>query len=601
MSNVMTVALQFTAIDMMQGVLSRVKNSVLSLGNASGKVKRDFDDMTNHITSGLKAIAISAYAVNKALPGVRAAGDLEEAMLGVKMNIASSAKSAHELTTMLGQVKGTAISVAAQAPFSAEDVVRIQNSLLKAGMDLKDVMGNSGAAFSATALATLSGAAPEVVGDSLANIGSMFKFRGADYGAFSDWLTRVDDAAATNLPALIQGLRMAGSSADALGISAKDSVTALGALSPLGERAGSAFNNFLMAFATRRKELAAMGLDVFKGGKFIGLAAATDMLQQKFGAIKDDGRRLGLLMKIFGEEGGRAANTFINAEKGFRDIESSAIDALSMAEKLSIWGEGFNASLKKLGGTAKSTLASIFDPLLAPLTQVINLLNAATSKLGEFVEKNKVAATAISGTVGAVAAGAGLYGLIQVARGGAAGAKVLKGLGGIKGLLGDAAGIAKGKAVQAATGVTAVYVTNWPGSMSNPLSPSNPDARKKLEDLFTKPSGVPKSAGMAGKLAGLAQGAGGLVAAGAAGYAIGSIINEGINAAMQTFTGGKNNSFGEWLYDRIHGEPEIKNDMKINIIADFDKRRVTAQTADPRANVSVDLNRGTWDNPLGMR
>jgi TP901 family phage tail tape measure protein len=130
-------------------------------------------------------------------------------MLGVKMNIASSAKSAHELTTMLGQVKGTAISVAAQAPFSAEDVVRIQNSLLKAGMDLKDVTGDAGAAFSATALATLSGAAPEVVGDSLANIGSMFKFRGADYGAFSDWLTRVDDAAAPHLPALIQGLRMA--------------------------------------------------------------------------------------------------------------------------------------------------------------------------------------------------------------------------------------------------------------------------------------------------------------------------------------------------------------------------------------------------------
>jgi len=600
----MTVALQFTAIDMMQGVLSRVKNSVLSLGNASGKVKRDFDDMTNHITSGLKAIAISAYAVNKALPGVRAAGDLEEAMLGVKMNIASSAKSAHELTTMLGQVKGTAISVAAQAPFSAEDVVRIQNSLLKAGMDLKDVMGNSGAAFSATALATLSGAAPEVVGDSLANIGSMFKFRGADYGAFSDWLTRVDDAAATNLPALIQGLRMAGSSADALGISAKDSVTALGALSPLGERAGSAFNNFLMAFATRRKELAAMGLDVFKGGKFIGLAAATDMLQQKFGAIKDDGRRLGLLMKIFGEEGGRAANTFINAEKGFRDIESSAIDALSMAEKLSIWGEGFNASLKKLGGTTRSTLAAMFDPLLAPLTQVINLLNTATSKLGEFVEKNKVAATAISGTVGAVAAGAGLYGLIQVARGGAAGAKVLKGLGGIKGLLGDAAGIAKGKAVQAATGVTPVFVTNWPGSMSNPLSPSNPDARQKLEDLFTKPSGVPKGAGMAGKLAGLAKGAG---YAGTA-FAVGSAVGTGINSILGAFSGwlsdGKYSGsgwLGERLYDWMHGTPEVKNDMKINIIADFDNRRVTAQTADPRTNVSVDLNRGTWDNPLGVR
>lgn len=47
-------------------------------------------------------------------------------------------------------------------------------------------------------------------------------------------------------------------------------------------------------------------------------------------------------------------------------------------------------------------------------------------------------------------------------------------------------GIAEGKAIEAATGVTPVFVTNWPGSMSNPLSPSNPDAMKKAEDVFKK-------------------------------------------------------------------------------------------------------------------
>lgn len=47
-------------------------------------------------------------------------------------------------------------------------------------------------------------------------------------------------------------------------------------------------------------------------------------------------------------------------------------------------------------------------------------------------------------------------------------------------------GITEGKAIEAATGVTPVFVTNWPGSMSNPLSPSNPDAMKKAEDVFKK-------------------------------------------------------------------------------------------------------------------
>lgn len=51
---------------------------------------------------------------------------------------------------------------------------------------------------------------------------------------------------------------------------------------------------------------------------------------------------------------------------------------------------------------------------------------------------------------------------------------------------GEGVGIVKGKAIEVATGVTPVYVTNWPGSMSNPLSPSNPEAMKKAEDLFKK-------------------------------------------------------------------------------------------------------------------
>ncbi len=588
MSNAMNLAIQITLIDMLSGIASRVKNSILSLGDAGNKVKNDFEQMQSGITKGLKAIAVSSYAMHKALPGVKAAGDLQEAMLGVKMNIASSAKDAKELTSMLSQVKSTAIKVSADAPFSAEDVVRIQNSLLKAGLDLKDVIGESGAAFAATALASLSGEAPEIVGDSLANIGTMFRFKGEDYKAFSDWLTRVDDAAATNLPMLLQGLRMSGSAASALGISAQDSVTALGALAPLGERAGSSFNNFLMSFAARRKELKSMGMDIFQGGKFIGLAKATDMLKEKFGSIKDDGQRLGILIKIFGEEGGRAANTFINAEKGFKDIEDSAKGALSMAEKMSVWGEGLNAALKKLGGTAKSTLASIFDPLLSPLKQVVDLLNQATSRLGEFAEKNKAFATAVSGGIGAVAVGAGAYGLFNILKGGAAGARVLKGLGGVKGLLkgfgGTATGIAQGKAVEAATGVTPVFVTNWPANFGG-------SAAETAAGLANKAGGLKKLMSMGS----LALG-GKFALAGAGGYAIGTGLNWLLNKGVTAATGGKNDSLGGWLYDFLHKQknPEVKNNITMNVSID-DKGRVIASTSDmnTKANINT-MKRGQF-------
>jgi TP901 family phage tail tape measure protein len=591
----MTVALQFTAIDMVSGIANRVRNSIMSLGSASKEVKKDFDEMSSHVTSGLKAIAVSSYMISKIRPGVQAAGDLQEAMLGVKMNLAGSAKNARQLKDMLDQVESTAIAVSANAPFSAEDVVRIENSLLKAGMDIKDVVGGSGAAFAATALASLSGEMPEVVGDAMANIGTMFKFKGADYKTFADWLTRVDDAAATNLPALIQGLRMAGSSAAALGVSANDSITALGALAPLGERAGSSFNNFMLSFAVRRKEMKAMGMDFFAGGKFVGMDKAVEMLKNKFGAIKDDGERLGILTKLFGEEGGRAANTFINAEKSFREIKNSAKDALGVTEKLNIWGEGFNANLKKLAGTAKATLATLFDPLLTPLTWMLKALNTITGKIGKIAKEVPGVALGVSGSLAAIAIATAAYGAYRLGRGASAGRSVLKGMGGLKGMLGNlggkAAGIAEGKAVEAATGVTPVFVTNWPAG-----------------GLGATP-GVPVPG--AAKLAALAPviGTVGAIisAAVATTTAVSSLVDamrggSGDNWINQAVTGGEQlevfkGKWGDMLYDLLHKQKQEKQKPaevggKIQIEIKQDGRAVVNKIQSKNPAVQLDASTG---------
>ncbi len=290
MSDVMKLTLQLTAVDLLQGVISRAKHSILSLGEAGGKVKKDFDDMSKHITRGLKAIAVSSYALHKALPGIQAAANLQEAMLRVKANLASGARDAKELNAQLKQVKSSAVSISANAPFSAEDVVNIENALLKAGLKMQDVIGEGGAAWAATALATVTGEAPELIGNALARIGTQFRLEGKGYGELSDWIARVDDASATSIPELIQGLKMAGGNAAALKISAQDSVTALGALASLGERAGSAFNNFLVGLVGMSKEqrglMASFNLDFFDKGKFVGLDKATEQLRERFWGIE---------------------------------------------------------------------------------------------------------------------------------------------------------------------------------------------------------------------------------------------------------------------------------------------------------------------------
>jgi len=586
-----SVAIQFTIIDLLSRGVDAIKGRMKSLATANKDVQQSFDRMAQagKIAAG-SLVATSAMA-SALQPAVMSAASLQEAMLKVKAQLAGSASDAKDLNKQLATVKSTAIEVSANAPFSAEDVVGIQNSLLKAGLKLQDVAGKSGAAFAATILASLSGMAPEEVGNALANLGTQFKLSGGDYGKLADWLVRVDDAAATSVPMLVEGLKMSGSNAAALKISVQDSVTSLGALSALGERAGSSFNNFLIGVlgmsSEQRKYMKHYKIDLFENGRFIGMDQATDQLRERFGNIKDDQKRLLALMKIFGEEGGRAANEFIGASKGFKEIRKDAESSLSAAQKMAIWAEGFNASLKKLAGTAKSAMAELFQPALAPLTAITDKVNELSAALGGMAQEHEGISKAASwGSLGAVGAGT----LAAAGAGAAAlyyGRKTVKGLGGFGKMFGGAAsaaaGIATGKAVEAATGVQPVFVTNWPaGGLGG--SAADIAAGAAGGNLFKK---LLPALGLAGKFG--AYGAGGFLAGK-------YIFNPLLGKASEKISGGKYGGegwLGEMLYDVIHGR-EVKNEIQLNVAID-ERGRVTTKSNDMNTKANVKpLKRGEF-------
>jgi TP901 family phage tail tape measure protein len=602
-----SVAIQFTIIDLLSKGVEQIKGRMQALAGANRDVQQSFDRMTQSAKHAAMAGAATVAMARSMQPAIAAAGGLEAATLKVKGNLAGSAADAKELQRQLREVRATAITVSAQAPFSAEDVVNIENALLKAGVALENVGGKSGAAFAATALATLSGEAPEMIGEAMARIGSQFDLKGGQYGDLADWLVRVDDASATNIPELVQGLRMAGGNAKALNISAKDSVTTLGALAPLGERAGSSFNNMLIGMlGMTREQRALLGqykLNFFDKGKFIGMDAATSLLRDRFGGIKDDQQRLLVMMKIFGEEGGRAANTLVGAKSGFKEIEKAADKSLSAAQKLDIWAEGFNASMTKLHGTGRTTLALLFTPALAPLTAVGNKLNELLSLIGEFAQKHELVGKAFSGLMyGGLAAG-GLaalgYGVDAIR----SGRKVLKGVGGFKGLLGSATsvagGIATGKAVEAATGVQPVFVTNWPSSFGGGAG--------ALADAATGAAAGGWLKNKAGALAKLAlpfvasAGIPALVATGTGmvSYRAGQVMNAGMGWVSGQATGGKYGGsgwLGGMLYDALHrtNGRDVKNDINLTIAIDGNGRVMT-ETSDKNTHTKINtMRRGSF-------
>lgn len=545
MSSTLALALKITAINAASSALGKATSDVRTLAKSADEIKRKFADAWAETAKGAFALQ---YALPKFSGIVKPAADLEEAMLAVRSNLGSNTMAAAELNDKLKEVAKTSELIASKTRISKVGATNIQNELLKGGLAQGDIGGDRGAAMSVASLATLSGMDEGTAATNIVNIGSMFGLQKEQYGELADTLVRVDDAAATSIPKLVYGLQGAGFTARALGENAKSTAITLAMLSPLGEMAGTSLNRMLENTTGKtpkaQKAMIQLGLATekagkfsskfYENGKFIGIARSLDMIREKLKAVKDDGQRIHLAEVIFGEEGGRAAQAALLAGKGYKEIAEAAEDSYSQMQKLDILMGGMNAQADRFKNSWQSLLAEVFDPLKGTLTGLLKQMADGANGLKKLAAENDTAKNVAS--IGAAAIGAGFLGY--------AGVKLGKGLKGALGGMADTAkGIAAGKAVEAATGVTPVFVTNWgdaKGTQGGALEKAGQAAEvaaatansggliAKLKDLG-KVALLFGSSNMSSILRGgslaLGTAGAGVLAAGAGGYAAGSYLN----------------------------------------------------------------------------
>jgi TP901 family phage tail tape measure protein len=486
MNNELKLALQLSFIDIASAGLDRMRRNIRALGDDARKVQRDFDIMERSITRGLKAVAVVNYSINRLRPGIAAAASLQEATLNVKMNLMESGQNAGDLAKQLATVRATAIDIQKQMPFGAKEVMGIENVLLKAGLNMKDVTAKGGAAWAAAALATISGESPQAMGEGLISMASPFNIKGGQFGELANFIQKIDQASVTTIPEIVEGMKYVAGTAANMKVSWQDTLTAMGAMSQQGLRgsmAGTSLNDFLIRMVgtsrIERKVLEGLNnelrtsgkapLEFFQGGHLKSLPAIINNLRTSLGGLTDQ-KRMFVLQKIFGAEGARAAFALIHQGAGsWEEVAAGVGKAADAAAKLDTRMEGLTANIKSLMGTSTTTAAAVFDPWLRPLREMASLANDAVAALGLLAGRHPGATAGANAILGGALLGVGAYGLYSLGRGGLAGARVLKGLGGIKGILSNmgktSLGIAEGKAVEAATGVTPVFVTNWPASM----------------------------------------------------------------------------------------------------------------------------------------
>lgn len=436
-------------------------------GSAARREMQSIQQSARSLGGILAGLGVSLSA----LKAFQSATGLQEAVLDVKMNLQEAGGDAGVLNKQLDRVRRTASVIQKQMPFGAMEVVGIENVLLKAGLKMEDVASKSGAAWAAAALATISKEAPATMGEGLVAMASPFNIKGDQYGDLANYIQKVDQASVAKIADLVEGMKYVAGTAANMKVPAQDILRAMGVMSQQGMRgsmAGTALNDFLLRMVgtshIARKVMAALNqeldltgkkkLDFFdKKGTLKSFNTIIPELRKGLEGLTDK-KKLFVMEKIFGEQGGRAAFAIIHEGAGsWEEVGENIGKAADMQAKLNTRMEGFSANLKSLGGTSQTTAAAIFDPWLGALTKIIAKTNEAVDAIGKFAEKNPSKLLPIAG------GGLVLGGLLAAKYG-------VKGLSGLlKNGTSTAIGIGQGIAIQAATGVTPVFITNWPGGI----------------------------------------------------------------------------------------------------------------------------------------
>ena len=480
MSDALKLALRISAIDLFSGVLRHFRDEVAGTGAAAKAMQRDYDRLVSNTSAGLKSLAVGGYLVEKMKPMVEQAVDFQDAMFQVKGLLQNQYDTATQLNDVMGRISQNAKDVAGHMMYNAIAVMDVQRQLVQAGVPVAAILDRTdghgkvhhGAAYEVEAFAEVNNLDPATTARNIANIAHAFQLTADQYGPMANTIEKAINLGSGDATQFFHNMENFGAIAHLGNTSVRDASIALKAIAPLGEVGGSdlgAAMSYAFGGSQRgSKHLEEYGLNFYdKQHKFIGLFPMIDKLH----AYIDDHhlneeQRNKLLARGFQQTGMKVLALLLEADKpgakSFHAMDRDFDKQTSLAEMIATRESGAKMAWQEAITTIQSTEATLFDPLLPQLTAVAKLTNEWAAGLGKLAAKHPAFAKGVSyaaeGAVG-VAAGYGIFRLIKAA---GAGSSLLKNF--LKGTGSVATGVAQGKAIEKLTGVTPVFVTNWPGN-----------------------------------------------------------------------------------------------------------------------------------------
>lgn len=417
--------------------------------------------MVRSINLGTASIAAGLYGLNKLKPAVAAASEIELLMARIKGDMWDSTMGADKMAEAMKDVRDNARGIGAEFGFTSAKVLQATDDFVKAGLTLEEIKGKGGAVWTALAMAGANQEDLGAISQYLALAGVAFGLRGNQYKETGDWATRVAGATSLSVGGIAYGFQRSGAEAALMNITPKDLTTLIGVGQTLREEVGTDVKDFLERMnpthRQQRKMMEENGLSFYEHGEFVGVREAIKRLKTRTGGMNE--QEMGkFLTVIFGQQGGQYAKALLLAEQkgqGFDYIEKKALESASLDQRIKLIQGTHSMSRQGLLSKLTDTGAMIGEPLLPILTEIYHVLTDLLS-----------ATQHIPGLLGGLGLGlAGLgtaalaYGGYNMIRGAGAGWSVWRGL---RGMGGVGLGVAEGKALEAAAGVTPVFITNWP-------------------------------------------------------------------------------------------------------------------------------------------
>ena len=420
----------FTAVDAASGImLGLEKNILLGMGKAAQKVRKDFEDMVRHTQNALKGLATTKYIFDEMIKGIKVSATLQEAMGDLERTLKRSGENAGAFREEMDKIRDVAGSIELLFPFGQKEVIEAATRLAQGGMSRKDIAEERGALYSVGALASIGKIYSEESASLVLAGANIFDVKGAEIGKMADWFQRIGTTTPLRHSQQAQALHEGGPSARTLGISYKDTLTAMGTYAKQtgdAATAGERFEEFgqriMGATKQEKKALKKAGLSFYdKKGRALPFESIVKELQE----FREKAQKRGLtdeeIAQLFKEifQGRGEFMAFALSHKGegsFQDVRAKAEESLSIEEKTASVLEEVSTKWRALTGNIQTFLADAFDPLLKDVGIGIDYVNDLVGKMDSFVKVHKELTEWSGKAVAAIGALVGLRTIVWAAQ-----------------------------------------------------------------------------------------------------------------------------------------------------------------------------------------